>query len=143
MPLAAPPIRTPFLNKDGTMSQPWVKWLQQTQGLVNTSFGSIVEVAQANLPANLPTASAGALYYVADYDHLLQWDGRSWQWAPGENGSGYIANCPQGVNPGVGWHVCDGSLQSRLKSDGTLQQIQLPLMGQAGSFGNLTAYFRQ
>lgn len=142
MNLSAPPIRTPFLNKDGTMSQPWVKWLQLTQAIVNTSFGTIVDVTQANLPS-LTSASTGALYYVTDYHHLLQWDGQSWQWAPGENGSGYVANFPQGVNPGVGWHTCDGSLQNRLKSDGTLQQVPLPLMGQAGSFGNLTAYFRQ
>lgn len=142
MPLFAPPIRTQFLNADGTLSQPWVKWLQATQVIVNSSLGNVQDVMQADLP-NLPASSAGALYYVTDYDHLMYWTGKGWVWAPGENGSGYVANFPQGVNPGVGWHVCDGSTQNMMNADGTLTQIQLPLMGVAGNFGNLTAYFRQ
>src|SRR6266567_430934 len=116
-PLSAPPIRTKLLNPDGTMSQPWIKWLQTTQTIINSTLGSAQDVTQANLPS-LSASSVGALYYVTDYDHLLYWTGQAWVWAPGENGSGYIANFPQGVNPGVGWHLCDGSQVEKLNADG-------------------------
>ena len=135
-------LATPFLDSNGKISQPWVKYLQNATQQINAPLGSDVETLQANLPANLTANAAGYLAYVTDYAHLLLWNGAGWQWGPGENGSGYVANFLEGAGPGVGWHACDGSQQNVLQSDGTLKLVTLPLMGAGGSFGQLTAYFR-
>ena len=88
------------------------------------------------LPSDLGANDAGFLFWAFDYAHLLQWNGAMWQWAPGENGSGYIVSFsaqPASQSPGPGWHACDGSANVlTLASNGTLAKATLP--NTAGSF---------
>jgi hypothetical protein len=143
MPLSAPPIRTPVVDKNGSATFPWVKWWQQAQQEINAPIGQVLQVTQANLPTNWGAENAGETVYVTNYAHLLIWTGSGWMWGPGEIGSGYVMDFLQGQAPGAGWHACDGSVVNQLNANGTLTQVQLPQAGQGGSFGSLRRYFRQ
>lgn len=87
-------------------------------------FSGTFTCTQATLPT-LGTADAGFLAYVSDYNHVLQWSGSAWNWAPGENGSGMLQLFE--VDPtGTGWHLYDGSTVNYLKATGALGSITLP-----------------
>lgn len=94
---------------------------------------SNVESATRGLGAN----DTGLLLYVADYAHLLVWNGNSWTWAPGENGSGYIVAFVSAPSPADGWALCDGSNVIQMLSDGTLNPNFVTVPATPGS------YFRQ
>lgn len=70
----------------------------------------------------LSADNAGMFVYVADYEHLIYWDGT----APAFAGdpSGRVAMFL--VDPGAGWHLCDGSFVGYLNADGTTGTITLP-----------------
>lgn len=89
----------------------------------------------SNLPIDLLATDAGFLFYATNFAHLLYWNGGNWQWAPGENGSGYIVTFVNPPSPATGWHLCDGSTVQTLTSAGTTVSTTLPVT--AG------AYFRQ
>lgn len=97
----------------------------------------ICQVTQDSIPTDLGANDAGFLVYVADYAHLLIWNGNSWTWAPGENGSGYIVAFVNPPDPGIGWQLCDGSNAIQMLSDGTLNPNFVALPNTPGS------YFRQ
>jgi len=71
---------------------------------------------QAALPTDLGVNDAGFLAAVSDYGHILQWGGGGWGWGPGEGKNRKIELFTS--NPGVGWHICDGSAVSYLISNG-------------------------
>lgn len=86
-------------------------------------------VVPPNFDPSVQTVSLGTgpfLAYVTEYNHTLQWTGTSWEWGPGESGSGMLV--PFAIAPtGAGWHACDGTIGvSYLKSDGTLGTVTLP-----------------
>lgn len=97
----------------------------------------IYQVTQANIPTDLGANDNGFLLYVTDYAHLLQWNGNSWRWAPGDNGSGYIVAFVSAPSPADGWALCDGSNVIQMLSDGTLNPAFVTLPNTPGS------YFRQ
>ncbi len=75
--------------------------------------------------ATFPTLSAllaGVLIYVSDYAHLIYWDGSTAKFAGDPSGrvEGFL------VDPGTGWHLCDGSTVTYLKADGTTATVALP-----------------
>lgn len=90
---------------------------------------------QNDLPGDLGTNDNGFLVYLTDYSHQLYWNGTGFQWAPGENGSGYIVAFVNPPNPLIGWHVCDGSTVPTLQASGSVTSTILPVT--PGS------YFRQ
>jgi hypothetical protein len=101
-------------------------WYMAVAG-VWTYFAGIVSVNQADLPDDLNAADVDLLAYVADYHHLLRWNGSAWSWAPGENGSGYSVAFVAAPDPLTGWHLCDGSANVlTLKSDGNLAFATVP-----------------
>lgn len=118
----------------GLFSYLWINWFQTLAAAVNSLIDLQMSGTLAKLP-NLSAAQAGTLYFVTDYAHNLEWTGSAWQWAAGENGSGYIVTVPSGVTLGTGWHACDGSSQKMLLSTGTTQSVMLP--------NTSGAYFRQ
>lgn len=95
----------------------------------------VMQVDQADIPADLGANDKGFLVNVTDYQHSLYWDGTGWNWGPGESGSGYIVAFPSAPVPGIGWQVCDGSNVAQMQSDGTLVAVTVPMT--PGS------YFRQ
>lgn len=125
---AAVPTETP--TSASGVSWTWLKFFQGFEQAVLSQIAAIVgltitTVTQATLPPSLPASSAGMIYFVSDFNHLLQWDGTKWIWAPGENGSGYISSFL--ISPtGAGWHLCDGSIVHRLNSDGSVSNVTLP-----------------
>lgn len=123
---------------------PWLTWFQSIYNVVlglvaANNQKNILAVPQASLPTNLTSANAGQLVWVSDYNHVLEWTGTGWSWGPGELGSGYIQ--PFGMVPTnpAGWHVCDGSTVSYLKSNGTLGSAALPNLATAAYLKLATA----
>lgn len=94
-------------------------------------------VTQANIPTGLGANDTGLLLYVADYAHLLVWNGNSWTWAPGENGSGFTVTFLVDPSPTDGWQQCDGSNAIQMLSDGTLNPAFVALPNTPG------VWFRQ
>lgn len=82
---------------------------------------------QANLPTDLLTTDAGALWAVTDYMHLLQWTGAAWDWSESDAGSRYIVmGTPTGApNQGL-WGACDGTAYAVLNANGTTSNITTP-----------------
>lgn len=82
---------------------------------------------QANLPTDLITTDAGALWAVTDYMHLLQWSGTAWGWSESDAGSRYVVmGTPTGApNQGL-WGACDGTAYAVLNGDGTTSSITTP-----------------
>jgi hypothetical protein len=102
--------------------------LERAQATINTSFsvshdtegeqrdatrGSILGQLRGTLaeqPTGLGPDSDGLLYFVADYGHMVAWNGSlsRWEFAPGDCGNGFFrdfAITPQET----GWQLCDGS----------------------------------
>jgi hypothetical protein len=71
---------------------------------------SVVGVTQATIP---PSTSTGTILWVSDYNHLIRWSGTAWQMVDG--GNGQIAFFT--ADPGLGWHLCDGSTVNFLNAD--------------------------
>lgn len=84
---------------------------------------------QATFPV---LASIGASFiYVTDFPHFIFWDGTT---SPvfADGGNCYIALFE--VDPGAGWHLCDGSAGvTYLKADGTTGSVTLPDLTTSGA----------
>lgn len=143
---SAPPMRDAFIGQKGRntddnsgISRPWFLWIKSVFDTLiaqtNAISGStIINSTQANLTVlagTLTPANTGQLVYVTDYNHMLRWDGTSFQWGPGENGSGYISAFMNDPSPTTGWQLCDGSATTKLNSDGTVSAEVVPNYGTA------------
>jgi hypothetical protein len=98
-------------------------------------FAGVMLSVQASLPdaTDLGKSDTGLLCLVTDFNHVLEWNGTSWQWAPGELGSDMIVAFLSGPSQPVGWQLCDGTQGvASLQSDGTLLSVNLPTI--VGSF---------
>lgn len=136
-----PPTRDLFTGKgekntdvNTGISFPWLRWLNNvfttlSQQVASINGSTIIDSAQANLSTlagTLTAANSGQLVYVTDYNHMLRWDGASFGWGPGENGSGYISAFLNDPSPTTGWQVCDGSGTTKLNSDGSTSVVTTP-----------------
>jgi hypothetical protein len=99
----------------------------------------------AEQPAGLTIENDGLLYFVADYGHMVRWNGSltKWEFAPGDPGNGFFqgfAIVPQAA----GWSLCDGSSSSYLVVGGptlTTASITLPnLTGTPAYLKSAAAY---
>jgi|ERR1700722_3884362 len=97
--------------------------------------GQIFVCTQATFPA-LSTLPPNSFIYVADFAHLIYYDGTVTSFA--DAGSNYYAF--GSAAPGsIGWHAVDGSTVSYLNADGTLtvktlvDNVATPAVLQAGS----------
>lgn len=84
----------------------------------------IQAVLQKSIPTGLGANDAGLLVDVTDFGHILRWTGSAFNWGPGDPGSGMVLGFLS--NPGLGWHLCDGSTVSVLNSGGTTSKVALP-----------------
>jgi hypothetical protein len=129
--IPAPPVTTPLQGETASgFSFGWVQWFQQLttsiqSALANIAAQAIVGVTQADLPVTLTEDDAGAIFFVTDFGHLLEWNGAEFVWGPGDTGSGYIAGF-ESAPTAAGWHLCDGSAVERLNQDGTVSSVVLP-----------------
>lgn len=90
-----------------------------------TWMAGLYSATQLQLPADLGANDAGFEMNVTDYAHRLSWNGTTWDWAAGDAGSGYVAAFV--VDPGAGWHACDGSANVRyMTSDGSFALAAVP-----------------
>ena len=93
----------------------------------NNSWQFVSGVSRGTL-AELPTlglTDAGYQYQVIDYAHLLNWDGTSWSFAPGDPGSGFMQLFE--ITPSQpGWALYAGQQVYYLQPNGTLATITLP-----------------
>lgn len=83
------------------------------------------------LPTDLSGGDLGVLIFLADYGHLLRWDGAAWEWGPGDDGSGYIQDFL--VDPGVGWVLCDGATSDYLTVTPTVAAVPITLPNDPGT----------
>ena len=56
----------------------------------------------------LVAADAGFLFYSTDFAHTYRWTGTAWEYAPGDDGSGYVAFYTVAPPAGI-WQACDGT----------------------------------
>jgi len=114
----------PIVDDSGQPTLEFQRWLVR---LFQKANSSVLVCTQATFPA-LTAQNAGVIY-ISDYLHESYWNGISANFTGGDNPGrieGFL------VNPGLGWHVCDGSVVNYLNPDGTLTAITLPdLTGQA------------
>ncbi len=86
---------------------------------------SIAQSGIAAFTANLGANDAGARINVTDFAHMLRWTGAALEFAPGDEGSGYISFFPI-TPPGSSWGLCDGTTYSYLIADGTTANFVTP-----------------
>lgn len=148
-PFTQAPIQTPITDlrqgnsiPSGNLTFPWQGWINQLFFRVSSSpvLAFSTQANLAKLTASLGNADMGLLVDVTDFGHILRWTGSAWTWGPGEGGSGFFVGFA--VAPtGSGWHVCDGSVVSYLKADGTTGTVTLPnTAGSAAYQRNAAAY---
>lgn len=141
-PPTPPPMRDLFIgkkddkntDKNSGISFPWVRWLLNlfttlSEQVASINGSTIVDSTQANLSAlagTLTPANSGQLVYVTDFNHVLRWNGTGFEWGPGENGSGYISAFLNDPSPVTGWQLCNGTLTSKLNSDGSISAVTVP-----------------
>lgn len=94
----------------------------------------------AALAATLTANDTGLLVPVTNHNHVLQWNGTTWQFAPGDGQGGFVQGFLVDPDPTTGWHLCDGTANvPYLKKDGTLGTQTLPDLVSAA---NKAAYFK-
>lgn len=99
-------------------------------------FAGILQVTQANIPTDLATPDTNLLINVTDFNHLLQWNGTGFSFAPGDSGGGYTVPFVNPPNPITGWQLADGSANvATLNGDSTLSFVTVPSI--------VGSYFRQ
>lgn len=89
----------------------------------------------ASKPTGLGVNDAGLLFYGTDFGHIWRWSGSAWTFAPGDDGSGYIAMYTAAPNtPGsAAWFLIDGTSPTiQSLTDTTTQAITLAAI--AGAF---------
>lgn len=152
--LGKAPLRSPVLIQNGgkeimlppLMAEGWQRWFVPVFNALSALIGGFTDpafrfngiayrwmsvlrlaVPQSAIAAiQLGVEDTGLLIHVTDYNHVLQWQGKNWDWGPGEMGSGFYS--PFAFLPNrPGWQLCDGTLGVKyLKSDGTLGMIDVP-----------------
>lgn len=142
-----PPPNTAALQAQVNALSATVAALSRTVNVTNVAssvfttaiyVGTVVQIPSvSDLPTGLSTSDAETLIYVADKAHTLRWDGSGWDWARGDDRSGYWR--VSDVNPGTGWQIADGSTVDRLNSDGSLTAVTVPDLTSAG---NKAAYMK-
>jgi hypothetical protein len=89
-------------------------------------------------PTGLGTDDTGFLFWSTDYEHLYRWTGAAWDYAPGDQGSGFIQLDTAAPTTGV-WALADGSGTTRSTATGTLSAFTTPdLTGQFIKGGTYT-----
>ena len=133
MPLA-PKIDPPVVSRGG-LEEPkgvikifWQKWFTQVYRTLLYLLRGTEQLVQADLAtfaASLDQQDAGILAALTDFNHVLQWTGTGWRFAPGDSGSGYITTFLFAPLT-TGWHLCDGTTVTYLKADGATATVLLP-----------------
>ncbi len=121
---------SPEFRDDGAMEIA-VQALTLADVPVNTQSQStqIIFCTQATFPT-LSSVAANTLIAVTDYAHLIFWDGTTPIFMDG--GNCFLSLFE--VDPGVGWHLYDGTAGvTYLKADGTTGTITLPDLTSAGA----------
>jgi hypothetical protein len=93
-------------------------------------IGGISTVANLAALPTLGTNDAGYLAYDANLQHLYQWTGAAWQFAPGDPGAGFLVPSLTAAGPpnGGAWQLCDGTAAAVSKGNGTTENIVTPAM---------------
>jgi len=79
----------------------------------------------SNIPTDLGANDSNFQYEVTDYAHILKWNGSGWAFL-GNDASNYFIDGTGTAPSPVGWHACDGSTVTYLKSDGTTGTTTVP-----------------
>lgn len=113
-----PLVRGPMVDPaTGQLLRPWAI----TQDRVHAAAGAVetlltVVMSLADIPTTLTQGDAGLLVgLLTPYNHLLQWTGELWRFAPGDVGNGFVRTFAAGIAPQEpGWQLCDGTTTTYL-----------------------------
>jgi len=101
----------------------YVAWLS-LNGTWQYVFG-IHQDTIANKPT-LATGDAGYRFTATDFARLYRWSGSAWADAPGQPDRGQVAYFTDGLLPGTGWALCDGSSVTRSTPTAGTTSITVP-----------------
>lgn len=111
------PAETPVVTvPGGYVTPPWDAFFQTLSALelvVNAIPGVHVDTL-VNQPS-LGAGDVGYLFFVSDYAHFVRWSGTVWDWFDGDR-PGKIED--YAIDPGTGYHVCDGTATTYLVTGG-------------------------
>ncbi len=119
--LTPAPIRS--LIPDGLVyrSKDWVGWFRKAVAMLNAP--GVASGPLGTEPVGLSDTDIGAQYLVttsADgltvYNHVMTWLGMVWSFG----GDAPTAKILFAVDPGAGWHLCDGGATRYLTAGATL-----------------------
>ena len=110
----------------GQIQSNFAEIVRRLDAIIASVPAKMVNSLQADLLSIRGSLVEGQLVSVTDFGHVLQWDGSSYQWGPGELGSAYMQFFE--VDPtSTGWHLYDGTANvPYLKGDGTTGTKTLP-----------------
>lgn len=97
--------------KTGYATAAYQRTLQEMHNLGGfvEAFTQEVETL-AKIPTNLTNEDQGTQITLhGGFEHVLEWNGSVWVFAPGDPGSGYYVTFGTGIVPqSSGWVLCDG-----------------------------------
>lgn len=93
-------------------------------GTMETNASALNAIA-VSMSDPLTVHDTGAKFHTSDYDHVSMWNGASMVWGPGNETPGKLVFFA--VNPGAGWHACDGSTGIPYQNpNGSTSTVSLP-----------------
>jgi hypothetical protein len=110
-----PPLQTKVTDARGLITNAWGSWFASLfDAKPMESSGDLVDI-----PTNLGKSDKGYLYTALDYSRVYRWNGTAWERADGQaDPHRYIW---ADSDPGIGWHIADGSTVTQTKPDGTAE----------------------
>lgn len=123
------PAQTPIVGPGGLAADDWIRQL----GEMNVTLDLLRPVSiDVDTPMQLSHADAGDVYHVKVFNHLVQWTGTAWQFAPADQGNGWVQffSVPPSTD---GWAPCDGTSTTILTVGATLgeQTVVTPVITSA------------
>jgi hypothetical protein len=108
-----------------TVAQAWMYVLGEMK---------VLTIASPDLkPADLGVPDADFRIRALDFDHRYRWTGATWEFAPGDPGSKWIAMAMSAAPTAGVWALCDGSVSSAALANGSVAAVTTPNIS-AGTF---------
>lgn len=142
-------IETSRNNQNGVPPYVTYRWDGANWAYISGEFyrnqNGLLTLAGTFLVGSNNSNDVGALVNVVDFAGQLQWQANNnWAYGPADCRMHGMGPIPSEVDPGIGWHICDGSSVPYLQANGSTANVSLPnLTGSANvaflEFGNVSS----
>lgn len=111
---------------DAIPSVPWFQFWDELRLFLVALRNAPKQVQQADLAVYLAkliktkTQPGVQVWVPGNFQHLMRFDGSAWQFAPGDQGSGYYVDGFSDPPAPLGWAPANGATVSYLRSDGSV-----------------------